>query len=86
MNRTVVAELLGQLVPLAARPSAVDDPVERTALVDPRASGAFWGIETDQNAYDDGPEIVRNAPDGGQSVLSLPGHMARALHSQCQAF
>ncbi len=76
VDAAVVAELLGQVVPLAAGPHPVDDPVEGQALVAALAP-CFGGRVVDgQDFGDQLPERVGHVPDGRQR-LRLGGHSRR---------
>jgi hypothetical protein len=79
MDRAIVAELLGELVPLAAAAEAEDDPVEGRPQVDARSPavllGRWWGI-LQKDRLDPLPEAVGGFPDGLQrlGVTLRPGH------------
>src|SRR5208337_202184 len=64
MNRRIIAELFGQMVPLAAAAQVVDDAVERRAEIDafaPRGGGRVQRLNHRRDDID--PEIVRTFPD-----------------------
>jgi hypothetical protein len=74
VNRAVVAEFPGQLIPLASRTSAIEDPVEGLALVDPGSSCGIRRIKLVQDLGDHGPKVVRNTPESGQRMRRSMGH------------
>src|SRR3569833_2406602 len=83
-DRTVVAELLGQVVPLASGPHAEDDPVERLTPVGPLpAPLGRWGRRgvREQDRLDLGPQLIRDFPDGLQRLdrSLLPSHRLASL-------
>lgn len=78
MDADVVAELGGQVVPLAAGAGAVDDPVERPALVDAGAAHRRGRVVDGQDARHRGPQVVRHVPDRRQA-LGLGGLRGRRL-------
>jgi hypothetical protein len=78
MDRAVVAELFGELVPLAAAAEAEDDPVEGGPPVDPRAAAVLLGRRRgilQEDRLDPLPEAVGDFPDGlqGLDVTLRPG-------------
>src|SRR5512143_2556564 len=71
VHRAVVAELLGELVPLTAAAEAEDDPVERRPPVDPLAAAVTPGRRRcvlPQERLDPLPEPVGDLPDGFQRL------------------
>ncbi len=67
MNRGVVAELPGQIIPLAARTHLVNDAVEAFALVDAWPTHVGFWVELSQEREDKlVPKIVGNFPQGRQ--------------------
>jgi hypothetical protein len=79
VHRAVVAELLGELVPLAAATETEDDPVERRPPVDPLAAAVALrrrrGV-LPEDRLDPLPEGIGDFPDGrqGRDVTLRPGH------------
>src|SRR5262249_474930 len=73
----VVAELPGQVVPLAAAPQTVDDAVEHSPPVPGRAAalGAVSPVLL-EDGLDAGPEVVADLPEGLQRLGpgTLPCH------------
>ena len=78
MHRTVLAEPLGQLVPLDTAAQPTDDPIQGTALVDPLAPPVLRGITFRQNWRDLRPRLIRYPPDCRQRFRAIvsfaPGH------------
>jgi hypothetical protein len=79
MDRAIVAELLGQLVPLAAAAEAEDDPVEGGSQVDARPAAVLLGRRRgvfQEDRLDPFPEAVGSFPDGRQrlDITLRPGH------------
>jgi hypothetical protein len=71
VHRAVITELLGQLVPLAARAEAEDDAIERLAPVDPWPTAMGAGSRRrvfEQDRLDALPEFVVNFPDRIESL------------------
>jgi hypothetical protein len=69
VDRAIVAEVLGELVPLAAGAEAEDDPVDRRPPVDAFAAAAAlgWrGCVLQEDRLDALPERVAELPDGLQ--------------------
>ncbi len=65
MDRAVVAELLGKMVPLTARPHALDDPVERQTPIGPLPStllGRRKRSILQEDGFDPRPEFIRDFP------------------------
>jgi hypothetical protein len=63
MDADIIAEFRGKVVPLAAGTGAIDDPVERLALVNPRAAHPRRRIIDSQNALHRLPKLVGHVPD-----------------------
>src|SRR5712692_2731998 len=55
MDRAVVGELFGELIPLTAAPHPEDDRVQRAAGIDPRAAGPLGPIVFGQDRFYDVP-------------------------------
>jgi hypothetical protein len=79
VDRAVVAELVGELVPLAAGAEAEDDPVEGGPQVDAGPTAVRlrrrWGVGQ-EDRLDPLPEGIGDFPDGLQrlDVTFRPGH------------
>jgi hypothetical protein len=69
MHRAVIAELLRQVVPLAAGPQAKDDAIEDPPQVHPPMSFGLSWIMGIQNLLDHRPDVVWNFPDGRLLLL-----------------
>jgi hypothetical protein len=66
MDRAVIAEAIGELVPLASGSEAEDDAVDRRAPVDPRSAAMGLGsgrADFQQDGFDPPPELVVDFPD-----------------------
>src|SRR5262245_44126794 len=77
VDGAVVAELLGQVVPLAAGAEAVDDAVEDPPPVLGRLAALGAGLPIGaEDRFDTPPEVVGDFPDGVQwlGVAALPWH------------
>ena len=76
MNGRIVAELPGQVVPLAAAAHLIDDAVERRPRVDTRAPRLTGWIPLVQNGLNDTPQFVADLPNGGKrlDLAFLSGH------------
>ena len=76
MDRRVVAELIGQMVPLAAAAHLVDDAVEGRSLVDAVPSRPTGRVQLGQNVLNDLPQFVVDFPNGGERLnrTLLLGH------------
>jgi hypothetical protein len=69
MHRGIAAEFLGQLVPLAARPGAVDHAVEASPLVGAGSPPARRRVEFSQKRQEQVvPDLVGDFPDRGQCL------------------
>jgi hypothetical protein len=67
MNRSIVAELFGQMIPLTSAAHLEDDAVQRFALIDAWSTRARLGIELVKDREDEVvPEFVGTIPDRGQ--------------------
>jgi hypothetical protein len=67
VDRGVVAELAGQMVPLTPAAHLEDDAVQRLALVDAWPTGARLGIEFGEGRENEVvPELVGTPPDRRQ--------------------
>lgn len=79
VHRAVVAEPLGQLVPLAAAAEAEDDAVEGRPPVDPVPAAVLLRRQRgvlQQDRLDPLPQLVGDLPDGLKrlDLSSLPSH------------
>lgn len=74
VNRAVVAEFPGQLIPLASRTSTIDNAVQCLALVDPGSTCRIGRVEIFQDFGDHCPKVVRNTPKCGQQLRGSMGH------------
>lgn len=77
MDRGVIGEFFGQMIPLHACTESIDDGIKRGALVDALGPGIVGRIEFEQDRFDAIPEIIGHAPDGGQGFVleaSFHGH------------
>ena len=66
MNGGVVAELLGQMVPLAAASHLIDDAVERCPWVGAIPARPTGRVQLVQNGFDDRPQFVADFPNRGK--------------------
>src|SRR5262245_19042566 len=82
MDRAFGTELAGQLLPLAARPHAEDDAVERLAPVGMVPAAGLGGPEFLEQREKALPEGVGDFPDGPQG-LAFGGVLAFAFGSRC---
>src|SRR5579871_203598 len=73
MNGAVVAELFGQLIPLAARSHSVDDAIEGFASIDAFAARPSRRIMLLQERLQNAPEVVGYVPDGWKGFWLLVG-------------
>ena len=75
MDADVIAELLGKMIPLAAGASAIDDPIERLALVDPGAPYHRRRVIDGKHSPHRLPKVVWHVPDRRQcfGVVGCPG-------------
>lgn len=71
MDSAVVAQVFGQLVPLAATPQAVDDAVEHHPRVSSLAPGMLGRVEFPDDRLNFRPQVVRYLPDGVQLFALL---------------
>lgn len=78
MHGAVVGEVVGQLVPLAARSRPENHGVERRPRVDAATPCLGRWIVLGKDALDHRPQIVRHGPEGGEAfgvgVLALGSH------------
>ncbi len=66
MHGGVASELLRQLIPLASRSSAVENPVEATSWVGPRPSPLWGGVEVLEKGGEKAvPHRIGHFPDRG---------------------
>src|SRR4051795_8205869 len=70
VDRTLGAEPLGELVPLAAASHPEDDRVEHLPPVGDPAPGRLLGPEVLEDRLDPSPEVVGDLPDGAQRLAS----------------
>ena len=68
MHRTVVAELLGQLVPLTAGSQAKNDTIEGVSRINALAASLAGRILGQDQLMEDLPEFVGHPPDGEQGL------------------
>jgi len=68
MDGRIVAELPGQVVPLAAAAHLVDDAVERRPLIDAVPSRVTGWVQFVQNGLNDVPQFVADLPNGGKRL------------------
>jgi hypothetical protein len=76
VDRAIVTEPLGQLVPLASGPEAEDDAVEGRSKVDARPAAVALGRRRSvlqEDRLDPSPEAVIDFPDGLQRFDSTFG-------------
>jgi len=66
VNRAVITELPGQMIPLATRASAIDDAIECLALVNSRSSRGTRRIKVVQDLGDHYPKVLWNTPKSRQ--------------------
>src|ERR1022692_1097492 len=66
MHGTVVAELPGQLVPLAAGAHYINNAIQRFPLSCPRPTGRGRRVQFFEDRLNDFPEFVVHLPDRGQ--------------------
>jgi len=69
VDTAVVAELFGQMVPLAARPHPKDDAVEGLARVTALAASFGRRVVDSKDFVDEFPERIGNVPDRGQGFF-----------------
>ena len=77
VDRAVVSERLGQLVPLASRAQPKDDPVEHLPGVCSLTSPVFRRVKLPDQRLDLLPKVVRYFPNGVQVPLLLHGSAPR---------
>ena len=79
VDADIVAKLGWQMAPLAAGTGAVDDPLERLALVD-AGTAHYWGWVIDgQNTLHRPPKVIGHVPDRGKrfGLVDNSGHRGR---------
>jgi hypothetical protein len=69
MHRGVIGELLGRVVPLATGAQSEDDGVQGGPLVDTPTTGVLGRITLGEDRFDDLPQLVGHAPDGGKGLF-----------------
>ena len=76
VDRAIVAEVLGQLVPLAAGAEAEDDAVEGFPPIDPRTTAVAargpWSV-FQEDRLDPMPKCVADLPDGLKGLILSAG-------------
>lgn len=69
MNRSIIAELSGQVIPLASCTGAVNDTVQAPSLIGAAATTYIRWIKLFQDRRNKAvPERIRHFPDRGQFV------------------
>jgi hypothetical protein len=63
VHGAVVAKLLRQLMPWAARAQAKDHAIESPAQIDTAMALGLGGVDLVENGRDDGPYVVRHFPN-----------------------
>jgi hypothetical protein len=66
VDRAIVAEVLGEMVPLTSGSEAEDDPVDRRAPIDPGSAAMVFGLGRailPEDRFDPLPEVVVDFPD-----------------------
>jgi hypothetical protein len=76
VNRAVIAEVLGELVPLASGAEAEDDTVDRRSPINPAASTVGLGLRRrilPEDRLDPSPEFVIDFPDRIKGLILSVG-------------
>jgi DDE superfamily endonuclease len=68
-NSKRIIEIVSGMVPLAAASHSEDDSVQSGALVYARTTGALWWVVFGEHRFDDLPQLIWGAPDGGERLL-----------------
>ena len=78
MHRTIVAEFLGQLVPLHPAAHTIDNAIQRTSLVNPLAPHRLGRVILSKDPFELCPKVIWYSPDRRQwfNISLSSGHLA----------